>query len=174
MSTVPAPLAGELLLLAGELLLLLLLQPAAAKAIAARAAIAVVRLIIFIFLSLIGIPAAVKQAGWPASGFSPCGGRGMDDVTKSSCGGRTGLGVDSCQCPEWGEHYREHLGRRFAASGETRPRAADRGRAVASMASSLRSGRPGIGRACQSPVSWTLTVGNEAIKGRRRAPQKGT
>ena len=32
----------------------LLLQPAAAKAIAARAAIAVVRLIILIFLSLIG------------------------------------------------------------------------------------------------------------------------
>jgi hypothetical protein len=36
-------------------LLPLLLQPAAAKAITARAAIAVVRFIFFIFLSLIGI-----------------------------------------------------------------------------------------------------------------------
>jgi hypothetical protein len=52
--------------------LLLLLQPAAARAITARAAIAVVRFIIFIFLSLdLGHPAAVKQAFWPASGCMP-------------------------------------------------------------------------------------------------------
>jgi hypothetical protein len=56
MSTV-LPLAAALLLLVPLLLglLLLLLQPAAAKAIAARAPIAVVRLIIFVFLSLIGV-----------------------------------------------------------------------------------------------------------------------
>jgi len=53
MSTVLPLAAGELVLpLAPDELLLL--QPAAARAIAARAAIAVVRLIIFIFLSLIG------------------------------------------------------------------------------------------------------------------------
>ena len=66
MSTVlPPPLAGELLLppLGDELLLLL--QPAAAKAIAARAAIAVVRLIIFIFLSLIG-NSGCREASWLA------------------------------------------------------------------------------------------------------------
>ena len=74
MSTVPAPLAGELLLLAGELLLLLLLQPAAAKAITARAAIAEVRFITFVFLSFDrGHPAAGKHAFWPASGCMPCG-----------------------------------------------------------------------------------------------------
>jgi len=56
----------------GDELLLLLLQPAAAKAIAARPAIAVVRFIIFIFLSLdLGHPAAVKHAFWPASGCMP-------------------------------------------------------------------------------------------------------
>jgi hypothetical protein len=47
------PLADELPLLGDELPLLL--QPAAAKAITARAAIAVVCLIIFIFLSLIEV-----------------------------------------------------------------------------------------------------------------------
>jgi hypothetical protein len=43
----------------------LLLQPAAAKAIAARAAIAVVRLIILIFLSLIG-SSGYREARWLA------------------------------------------------------------------------------------------------------------
>jgi hypothetical protein len=51
MSIVLPPLDELLLLLVVDELLL---QPAAAKAITARAAIAVVRLIIFIFLSLIG------------------------------------------------------------------------------------------------------------------------
>jgi hypothetical protein len=52
----------------------LLLQPAAAKAITAKPAIAVVRLILFIFLSLILIiPAVVKHAFWPASGRIPYG-----------------------------------------------------------------------------------------------------
>jgi hypothetical protein len=55
MSTVLPLAAGELVLLPLGLDELLLLQPAAARAIAARAAIAVVRLIIFIFLSLIGV-----------------------------------------------------------------------------------------------------------------------
>ena len=54
MSTVLPLAAGELVLLPLGLDEPLLLQPVAARAIAARAAIAVVRLIIFIFLSLIG------------------------------------------------------------------------------------------------------------------------
>ena len=55
MSTVLPLAAGELVLLPLGLDEPLLLQPVAARAIAARAAIAVVRLIIFIFLSLIGV-----------------------------------------------------------------------------------------------------------------------
>jgi hypothetical protein len=65
MSTVLPPL-DELLALLPPLELPLLLQPAAAKAIAARAAIAVVRLIIFVSLCLMwGRPAAVKRADRP-------------------------------------------------------------------------------------------------------------
>src|SRR6516225_6314646 len=71
MSTVPPP-PVVLPLLGDELPLLL--QPAAAKAITARAAIAEVRFIFFIFLSLDrGHPAAVKHAFWPPSGCSQAG-----------------------------------------------------------------------------------------------------
>jgi len=37
------------------------------------------------------------------------------------CGGRTGLGIDSCRRSRRGKRHREHLGRRFAAFREQAP-----------------------------------------------------
>jgi hypothetical protein len=69
MSTVLPLLVDVLPLLGDELLLL---QPAAARAIAARAAIAVVRFIIFFFLSFDrGHPAAVKRWLAPFGRYAP-------------------------------------------------------------------------------------------------------
>ena len=115
----PPPPLAVLPLLGDELLLLL--QPAAAKAITARAAIAVVRFIIFIFLSLDpDHPAALKHAFWPASGCMLLRQLGDGRLTKSFYGGRIGLEASSRQCPEQGEHRREQPGRRCAACGESR------------------------------------------------------
>src|SRR5215471_16493792 len=75
MSTVLPPAAAPLLPVPG-LLLLLLLQPAAAMAIAARAAIAVVRLMFF--LSYLGCPAAAGALTgpvWAHGLWQPGGGR---------------------------------------------------------------------------------------------------
>ena len=75
MSTVLPP-AAALLVLPPllPLLLLLLLQPAAAKAIAAKAAIAVVRLMIF--LSQIEVARPPRSALTGLFGLMPCGRRG--------------------------------------------------------------------------------------------------
>src|SRR5215469_8534876 len=83
MSTVlpPAPAAGLLLVL--PLPLLLLLQPTAARAIAANAAIAVVRLMIF--LSLVEVvrllPSALTGPPWARGLREPAGGRRAGALT---------------------------------------------------------------------------------------------
>ena len=116
MSTVPPP-PAVLPLLGDELLLLL--QPAAAKAITARAAIAVVRFIIFIFpLVGSGHPAAVKRAGWPPSGAMPLPQPRAGRRDQVFLRGQTRLVIDSHPCPERGKHHREHNVRRFAAFWE--------------------------------------------------------
>src|ERR1700685_1529170 len=83
MSTVLPP-AAALLVLPPllPLLLLLLLQPAAAKAIAAKAAIAVVRLMIFLPQVEI-VRAAAERPDGPSLPSWPCGRRGMAVLTKS-------------------------------------------------------------------------------------------
>ena len=114
MSMVLAP-PDELLPPAALVLLLLLLQPAAAKAIAAKAAIALVRLIIFLSLiEVVRLPrSALTGLVWASS---PCA-AGDERIEHILCGGRTDLGVDSGQDPEPGERCREHLGRRFPHPG---------------------------------------------------------
>ena len=87
MSTVLPPAAALPLELPLLLLLLLLLQPAAAKAIAAKAAIAVVRLIVFLsFIEL--VPAVAKRTDRPGSGSSPRDNRKVADSTKARYGDR--------------------------------------------------------------------------------------
>ena len=103
MSTVLPPAAALPLLVALPLLLLLLLllQPTAAKAIAVKAAIAVVRLMIFLS-SFEGCPAAAERGdrpGW-AHGRAAAGDGRSGEVPY---GGRTALGIDSGQDPGPGE-----------------------------------------------------------------------
>ena len=81
MSTVLPP-AAALLVLPPLLLLLLLLQPAAAKAIAAKAAIAVVRLMIFLPQVEIARPPRSALTG-PVCAHGPAAARGMAVLTKS-------------------------------------------------------------------------------------------
>ena len=87
MSTVLPPAAALLLaLLLPLLLLLLLLQPAAAKAIAARAAIAVVRLMMFLsFIEVVRLPRErTDRAGsgsWPGDSREVAGSTGFLTAT---------------------------------------------------------------------------------------------
>jgi hypothetical protein len=83
MSTVlPAAAALLLELLLALLLLLLLLQPAAAKAIAAKAAIAVVRLMMFLsFIEVVRLPR--ERTDRPGSGSWPGDSRGVVGSTGS-------------------------------------------------------------------------------------------
>ena len=168
MSTV-LPLAAALLVLPLlPLLVLLLLQPAAARAIAARAAIAVVRLIVFIFLSLIGHPATVSQFGWPLRASCSSGSRRMGDSTKSFTEPQPGWVSIPADVPSGAKITASNSSGGLKPPPDTLWRAAHCGRAAASL---HRSGRIGIGRACQSPISRTLTIGNEPIKGHRRSPR---
>ena len=106
----PPPLPVVLPLLGDELPLLL--QPAAAKAITARAAIAEVRFITFVFLSFDrGHPAAGEARILARFGLRAL--RQLRDarVTKSFCCGRIGLEIGSRQRPEQGGYRREQAGR---------------------------------------------------------------
>jgi len=112
MSTVLPPAAALVLALPLLLLLLLLLlQPTAAKAIAAKAAIAVVRLMMFLsLLSLSGCRGAHRPAWFGLMTSRQPGGGRFDGVPY---GDRTALGVDSGQDPRPGERRHRRLGRRF-------------------------------------------------------------
>jgi len=86
MSTVLPPAAALPLLVALPLLLLLLLllQPAAANAIAARAAMAVVRLMIFLsFFEVVRLPQSVLTGLVCACGLVALRQPGVADLTKS-------------------------------------------------------------------------------------------
>src|SRR5215469_3236042 len=88
MSTVLPPAAALPLLVAlPPLLLLLLLQPTAANAIAARAAMAVVRLMIFLsFVEVVRLPQSALTGLVCPCGLAalwPCGKPGVADLTKS-------------------------------------------------------------------------------------------
>jgi hypothetical protein len=116
MSTVlPPPLAAGLELVLELPPLLLLLQPTAAKAIAAKAAIAVVRLMIF--LSLFEVvrlpPSALTGPLWAHGVRQQGGGR----CAGAPYGGPTVQGVDSGQGPGPGECRGGHLARRFPYTG---------------------------------------------------------
>jgi len=95
MSIVLPPAAALPLLVALPLLLLLLLlQPTAAKAIAAKAAIAVVRLMIFLsFIEVVRLPRELTDR--PGSGSWPGDSRGGGRFDTVPYGDRTALGVDS-------------------------------------------------------------------------------
>jgi hypothetical protein len=112
MSTVLPPAAALVLVLPLLLLLLLLLlQPTAAKAIAAKAAIAVVRLMMFLSsFEVVRLPRSVPTG--PVGLMAPRqpGGSRFDAVPY---GDRTALGVDSGQDPRPGERRHRRLGRRF-------------------------------------------------------------
>lgn len=115
MSTVLPPAAALPLLVALPLLLLLLLQPTAAKAIAAKAAIAVVRLMIFLsFFEVVRLPWSEWTGPVWARGHAAAGGGRLDVVPY---GGRIALGVDSGQDPGPGERRRRHLSQRFPHPG---------------------------------------------------------
>ena len=115
MSTVLPPAAALALLLALLPLLLLLLQPAAAKAIAAKAAIAVVRLMIFLsFFEVVRLPwSEWTDLVW-ARGRTAAGDGRLDDLPY---GGRTAVGADSGQDPGPGERRGRRLSRRFPHPG---------------------------------------------------------
>jgi hypothetical protein len=102
----------------------LLLHPAAAMAITARPAIAVVRFIFVIFLSLIR-SSGCREARIPAR-FGPHGPRQLIDgrFDQVLWDGRIGLVSDSRQCPGQGKHHCGHLGRRSAAIWDKRRLAA--------------------------------------------------
>jgi len=102
MSTVLPPAAALPLLVALPLLLLLLLlQPTAAKAIAVKAAIAVVRLMIFLSsFEVVRLPRSVVTGLVRAHGLAAAGDGRSDEVPY---GGRTALGIDSGQDPGPGE-----------------------------------------------------------------------
>jgi hypothetical protein len=115
MSTVlPPPDEPLLLVLLLPVLLLVLLQPTAARAIAAKAAIAVVRLIVF--LSLIEVFPLPQRIGRPGGGFRSGGSRGMHGSAQSAGVAGPAWGVDSGQDLVPGERLRAHLGRRAATS----------------------------------------------------------
>ena len=161
MSTVPPPLPAVLPPLGDELPLLL--HPAAAKAITARAAIPVVRFIILIFLSFDRGSSRCREAQiLAASGCLPR--RQLRDgrvVTKSLCAAEPGWRSPPIRFRAGRTSPRATWPEACSLRGDTQRHAAGCGRVAAS---SLRSGRPGIERACQSPVSPTPTAGNEAIK----------
>jgi hypothetical protein len=116
MSTVLPPAAALPLLVAlVPLLLLLLLQPTAAKAIAVKAAMAVVRLMIFLSsFEVVRLPRSdVTGLVW-ARGLAEAGDGRSDDVPY---GGPAALGVGSGQDPGPGERRRRHLSRRFPHPG---------------------------------------------------------
>jgi hypothetical protein len=127
MSTVPPAAALPLLVVLPLLLLLLLLQPTAAKAIAVKAAIAVVRLMIFLS-SIVRSPRSVLTDPVWAHGATAAGDGRSDEVPY---GGRAALGVGSGQDSGPGERRRKHLGRRFSLPN---------GRADQSAADLLNSG----------------------------------
>ena len=105
MSTVLPPAAALPLLVALPLLLLLLLllQPTAARAIAAKAAIAVVRLMIFLSsFEVVRLPRSVVTGLVRAHGLAAAGDGRSDEVPY---GGRTALGAD----PGPGERRGRHL-----------------------------------------------------------------
>ena len=105
MSTVLPPAAALPLLVALPLLLLLLLllQPTAAKAIAVKAAIAVVRLMIFLSsFEVVRLPRSVVTGRVRAHGLAAAGDGRSDEVPY---GGRTALGAD----PGPGERRGRHL-----------------------------------------------------------------
>ena len=104
MSTVPPAAALPLLVaLPLLLLLLLLLQPTAAKAIAVKAAIAVVRLMIFLSsFEVVRLPRSVVTGLVRAHGLAAAGDGRSDEVPY---GGRTALGAD----PGPGERRLRHL-----------------------------------------------------------------
>ena len=96
MSTVLPPAAALLVLppLPLLLLLLLLLQPAAAKAIAAKAAIAVVRLMMFLSsIEVVRLPR--ERTDRPGSSSWPGDSRGGGRFVAVPYGDRTAQGVDS-------------------------------------------------------------------------------
>src|SRR5215471_208681 len=109
MSTVLPPPAAAGLLLELPLLLPLLLQPTAASAIAAKAAIVVVRLMIF--LSLLRLSGCRQANDRPALGSRPAA-AGRWPVCRSPTAARPAQGVDSGQDPGPGECRRRRLGRR--------------------------------------------------------------
>jgi len=89
----------------------LLLQPAAAKAIAARPAIAVVRFMIFIFLSFDRV-IRLREARWMARfGLHAPAAAESWTIWPSPVRRPNRAGIDSCQRPGQGKHHREHLGR---------------------------------------------------------------
>ena len=104
MSTVLPPAAAlPLLVPLLLLLLLLLLQPTAAKAIAVKAAIAVVRLMIFLSsFEVVRLPRSVVTGLVRAHGLAAAGDGRSDEVPY---GGRTALGAD----PGPGERRGRHL-----------------------------------------------------------------
>ena len=121
MSTVLPPAAALPLLVALPLLLLLLLlQPTAAKAIAVKAAIAVVRLMIFLSsFEVVRLPRSVVTGLVRAHGRAAAG---MAGLTKSLYGGCAAPGAGSGTDPGPGERRGRHL-RRFPHPGAepTRP-----------------------------------------------------
>jgi len=109
MSTVLPPAAALVLVPLVPLLLLLLLQPTAAKAIAVKAAIAVVRLMIFLSsFEVVRLPRSVVTGLVRAHGRAAAGGGRSDEVPY---GGRAALGADSGQDPGPGERRGRHLRR---------------------------------------------------------------
>ena len=116
MSTVLPPAAALPLLVAllPLLLLLLLLQPTAARAIAAKAAIAVVRLMIFLSsFEVVRLPRSVVTGLVRAHGRAAAG---MAGLTKSLYGGWTVLDAESGTDPGPGERRGRHR-RRFPHPG---------------------------------------------------------
>ena len=119
MSTVLPPAAALPLLVAPLLLpllllLLLLLQPTAARAIAAKAAIAVVRLMIFLSsFEVVRLPRSVVTGLVRLMAVRQPGMAGLNEVPY---GGRTALGVDSGIDLRPGERRSRHF-RRFPHPG---------------------------------------------------------
>jgi len=109
MSTVLPPAAALVLVPLVPLLLLLLLQPTAAKAIAVKAAIAVVRLMIFLSsFEVVRLPRSVVTGPVWAYGHAAAGDGRPYEVPY---GGRTALGVDSGTDPGPGARRGRHLRR---------------------------------------------------------------
>src|SRR6516165_7754170 len=114
MSTVPPAAALPLQVALPLLLLLLLLQPTAARAIAAKAAIAVVRLMIFLSsFEVVRLPRSVVTGLVRAHGRAAAG---MAGLTKSLYGGCAAPGAGSGTDPGPGERRGRHL-RRFPHPG---------------------------------------------------------